>query len=163
MRKSHLLNTFKTMASWSSTLRAPTLQRQQRNAAKAASWPEKIKVTLEQRWKHSRHIALGLERSLNMITTAGGNNTSTFGRWMIRLWSCNIFNFKILFVRTVINWCWITKNNGTSDFLINIFTFTLTCPAKKGSITKQQQQKLEGGIAPLSGHAWKLSIKSNAK
>lgn len=36
---SHLLNTLKTMAIWSSTLRTPILQRQQRKAANAASCP----------------------------------------------------------------------------------------------------------------------------
>lgn len=35
----NLSKTLKMMASWSSTRRAPTLQRQQRKAAKAASWP----------------------------------------------------------------------------------------------------------------------------
>lgn len=40
--KTHLLKTLKTIASWSEGLRAPTLQRQQRKAAKAASWPEKM-------------------------------------------------------------------------------------------------------------------------
>lgn len=50
----HLLKTLKTIASWSSTLRAPTLQRQQRKAAKAASWPEKMNV---QTWTSASKVA----------------------------------------------------------------------------------------------------------